>query len=177
MKLSLNIRPYIVATADDQIVKLARSVTLHHAIEHVLDVPHGLVVNVALGMSSVVASPAVAAAATWQLIGDINYIADFVRPKIKNARVLAIGQHDAGARQRINHRHQRLQVEPPIHDQVSAGQPRRKVEFLPQSLRLTGKNCLRARVVAVEPLRQYEDAGEVTAARMFAVAPGLVLRL
>src|SRR5579872_5819749 len=130
---------------------------------------HGVVGEVTLGVTGVVTLKTIAATAeAGEIIGPLRHFGDLIELKVEEARVLAVHESDADARQRFENGGQGAEVEALVHEKRGGGEARREIEFAPEILRLAGEDRFGTGLVAMQVLGNFQDAVEVGAGRAIA---------
>src|SRR5271165_6341110 len=111
LQLRLDLGPYVIMATDQKTVATTALEVLLNLIGHGLEVLHGFVHQLALGVSGVITTPAVALAAPGQAIEEILLLHDVVVHDLKDARLGSVGQHHAGMLDTIEGGGERFQME------------------------------------------------------------------
>src|SRR5579872_3332933 len=124
----------------------------------------GFVVDAALGMAAVVSGKAVAASmSNWRRAEHAFPLFEFIQTEIEEAGLLAIHERDRKTRMRPEKQGQRFQMELAVDEQLRSRQLRRQIELAPEIAAAASKHCAGAGLIAVQILRELEDAMQIGA--------------
>src|ERR1700683_4257431 len=115
MQLGFELRPVNVLAAENPLVEHVFFQCIFDELGDELEMVEGIVGDAALGVASIVASEAVAAAAAGQGMEEIHALTEFAEAQIEQARAMTIEEDDAEAGKCPEQLGEGLQVEMAIH--------------------------------------------------------------
>ena len=129
---------------------------------HALEVVQGFIVDATLGMAAVISGVAVAAALPPRGCAEETFtLFQFIQPEFEEAGPLAIHQRHPQTRLCSEQQGEGLQMELMIHEELSSVMLWGQIKFSPKIAAAAGKHRPGAGLVAVQALRQFEDAMQV----------------
>ena len=140
---------------------------LLHRLGDVLEVLASFVFNPALGVASVIAGVAIAAAAARQRMEQVVALGQLAQAKIEDAGAMPVDQHHTQQRRRAQQVGQGLEVEMAVDEKLRAGKAGGQLIFAPDVLSGAGEDSFAVRAIAAQFARQAHDALDVGAGAVF----------
>ncbi len=161
VKMSFKLTPVGVLASDDDLAECAPFDPLLQQFGHPFEMMQDLVIHASFGVAGVVARIPIAPSASRQGLDERLLFLDLVEVQMEEAGPLAIYQGHPQMRLRAQHRHEFLQMEAAVDEQLSLGQMRRKIDLAPDVPGAAGKNRLGSRPIGSQLSRQLENALQV----------------
>src|SRR4051812_34733894 len=170
MELRGYLRPDLITTADHQIIEVSGFEAHEQTIGDLLKVPHGLVVDVALVVASVVPIESITAGAPGLRVHDLFAIRKFTQRRFKDQCVFTIDNRHTGPRGLAQQFDQWLEMKMRIDVEPRLWQLRRKIELAPEIVFAAGKDRLGMGSVTAQLVPYRGDTVQVGAQSLVVIA-------
>ena len=112
---------------------------IHEELRETFEVLAGLIGDAPLGVTSVIAGEAIAAAAAGERLEESLTLGQFAETQIEQTSTMTVEQHDSETRKGSQQAGQRLEVEMAVDEKLSARELGGQIIFAPEALRRAGE--------------------------------------